>query len=123
MYFIEKRMEVAGAHQLKLDYDSPCQNLHGHNWIITVTVGADLLDRNGMVLDFKKIKDLGCLLDHHNIGDVLGMNPTAENMAHWFKTEIEAITVTARKKRGLKVLSVRVQESEGNVIWYLNEKK
>jgi len=31
MYYVSKRLEVAGAHKLRLSYDSPCQNMHGHN--------------------------------------------------------------------------------------------
>ena len=37
MYTVIKRMEVSAAHSLKLSYRSKCENLHGHNWIITVT--------------------------------------------------------------------------------------
>ena len=36
MFTVTKRLEVSASHQLKLDYPSKCQNLHGHNWIITV---------------------------------------------------------------------------------------
>ena len=36
MYTVIKRMEVSAAHSLKLSYRSKCENLHGHNWIITV---------------------------------------------------------------------------------------
>ena len=36
MYYVKKRMEIAGAHNLKLPYESKCQNVHGHNWIVTV---------------------------------------------------------------------------------------
>ena len=36
MYTVIKRMEVSAAHFLKLSYPSKCENLHGHNWIITV---------------------------------------------------------------------------------------
>ena len=36
MYYVSKRMEIAGAHHLELPYDSKCENLHGHNWIVTV---------------------------------------------------------------------------------------
>ena len=38
MYKITKKMVVAGAHKLCLPYESACQNLHGHNWVITVTL-------------------------------------------------------------------------------------
>jgi len=32
MFTVTKRLEVSASHQLKLDYPSKCQNLHGHNW-------------------------------------------------------------------------------------------
>ena len=57
MYTVTKRMEVSAAHHLVLDYESKCEHLHGHNWIIYVTCQAEALDRNGMVVDFKKISD------------------------------------------------------------------
>lgn len=28
MYYISKRIEIAGAHQLVLNYESKCENLH-----------------------------------------------------------------------------------------------
>ena len=36
MYYIEKTLEISACHRLTLSYESKCQNLHGHNWIITV---------------------------------------------------------------------------------------
>ena len=36
MYTVIKRMEISAAHSLKLSYRSKCEDLHGHNWIITV---------------------------------------------------------------------------------------
>ena len=56
MYYIKKTIEVAGAHQLALDYPSKCRSLHGHNWIITIYCKAKELDENGMVVDFSEIK-------------------------------------------------------------------
>lgn len=72
MFTVTKRIEVSGAHFLHLDYESKCTNLHGHNWIITVTVQNDTLDHNGMVVDFSKIKEIVNQFDHHVINDVLG---------------------------------------------------
>ena len=44
MFTVTKRLEVSASHQLKLDYPSKCQNLHGHNWIITVHARSEELD-------------------------------------------------------------------------------
>ena len=38
MYYIKKTIEISSSHRLNLSYESKCQNLHGHNWIITIYV-------------------------------------------------------------------------------------
>ena len=105
MYRISKRMEIAAAHRLDLDYESKCTVLHGHNWIITVYCQAEELDANGMVIDFKNVKHMvHRQLDHKVINDVLDCNPTAENIAKWIADQV-----------GPRCYRVTVQESEGNV--------
>ena len=56
MYIVKKQLEVAGAHNLKTTYATPCNRIHGHDWVITVTLASDKLDENGMVIDFKHLK-------------------------------------------------------------------
>lgn len=110
MYYVSKRMEVAGSHQLTLSYDSPCQNLHGHNWIITVFCKAETLNADGMIVDFKHIKErIHKKLDHQNINEVLPFNPTAENIAKWVAEQIP------------ECYKAQVQESEGNIAVYTKE--
>ena len=77
-------MEVAGSHQLSLSYESKCSRLHGHNWVITVFLASAKLNADGMVLDFKRIKEtVHGYLDHGNFHDLLPFNPTAENIDEW----------------------------------------
>jgi len=84
MYYIKKRLEVSASHRLKLSYESKCQNLHGHNWIIYVYCKSETLNQDGMVIDFTHIKkNIHEKLDHQNLNEVLDFNPTAENMAKW----------------------------------------
>ena len=71
MFYIKKRLEVAGAHKLTLDYESKCQNLHGHNWIIEVECKSEKLNQNGMLVDFTHIKKaIDERLDHKYINDM-----------------------------------------------------
>lgn len=113
MYYVSKRMEVAGAHQLSLPYESGCQNLHGHNWIITVYCRSEKLTNYGMIVDFKKVKEaVHNKLDHQYINKIVEFNPTAENMAKWICDEVTKVCEVG------ECYKVEVQESEGNIAVY-----
>lgn len=107
MYYVKKTMEISAAHQLTLDYESKCTQLHGHNWLITVCCKAEELNANGMVVDFTLIKQMiKDRLDHRVLNDVLLCNPTAENIARWICEQVP------------HCYRVEVQESRGNVAAY-----
>lgn len=107
MYYVIKKLEIAGAHRLNLDYESKCSNLHGHNWIITVYCKSKILDKNGMVVDFSIIKKtIHDRLDHTYLNDIIDFNPTAENIARWVTEQIP------------QCYKCSVRESDGNVSIY-----
>ncbi len=107
MYYVTKRMEISGSHYLHLSRESKCENLHGHNWIVTVYCRSRELDSDGMVVDFTEIKKkIHGYLDHRNLNDLLPFNPTAENIAKWVTDQIP------------HCYKCSVQESEGNVATY-----
>lgn len=110
MYTVIKRMEISAAHSLSLSYPSKCENLHGHNWIVTVHCRSKELNADGMVIDFSHIKRIvKDQLDHRNLNEVLPFNPTAENIARWVCDQLPCC------------YKVEVQESEGNTAIYEND--
>jgi 6-pyruvoyltetrahydropterin/6-carboxytetrahydropterin synthase len=46
-------------------HDGHCALIHGHNWSIAITFGAQALDENGFVVDFGKLKFLERWIDEH----------------------------------------------------------
>lgn len=116
MYYVEKRLEISAAHKLELPYESKCQNLHGHNYLVNISCRCQegQLTEYGMVIDFTFIKKaIQDKMDHQYLNDVMeGLNPTAENMAWWICNEINKIM-----EHG-ECYKVSVQESEGNIATY-----
>ena len=68
--------------------DHPCARLHGHTFIVRVTVSGPIDPRTGFVADFADIQaawaPVRAALDHRNLNLVAGLeNPTSENIARW----------------------------------------
>ena len=55
MYHLSIHTHFAAAHNL-INYQGDCENLHGHNWKVEVTVAAIELDDAGLAIDFKILK-------------------------------------------------------------------
>lgn len=110
MYTVSKRLEISAAHHIETNYPSPCNGMHGHNWIITVYCRSEQLNTNGMVIDFSEIKQkIHGQLDHKVLNDILPYNPTAENIARWVCEQLS------------NCFKVTVQESEGNIATFERE--
>ena len=64
MYYVRKKLEVSAAHNLKLDYESKCEGLHGHNWNIVICLKSEELD-----LSFSRKNDMDELIRKAEIQD------------------------------------------------------
>ncbi len=59
---ITRRLEFDAGHRIP-DHRSQCRHLHGHRYIIEITLSGNIIDKagdaaNGMVMDFSQVKDL-----------------------------------------------------------------
>lgn len=87
-------------------YHGKCENLHGHNYKIVVKISGELQD-NGMVIDFKIIKEtinekVIEILDHKHLNDIID-NPSAENLVIWIWEQL---------KNDLPLKKIKVYETE-----------
>lgn len=57
MYLIRKKINLEMAHRLTSAYSKSCTNIHGHSYILEVFCASEILNLDGMVIDFSEIKD------------------------------------------------------------------
>jgi 6-pyruvoyltetrahydropterin/6-carboxytetrahydropterin synthase len=90
MFEVTVEDSFAAGHFLR-NYKGKCENPHGHNYKVLVTLQGSELDKAGLLLDFKDlkyaIKGVVEKLDHQMINEVepfTVVNPSAENLAKYF---------------------------------------
>jgi 6-pyruvoyltetrahydropterin/6-carboxytetrahydropterin synthase len=93
MYEVTVEAGFSSGHYLR-NYHGKCENPHGHNYRVLVTLAGAELDQAGLLLDFKLLKGLLRpvveYLDHRMINDLepfTTVNPSAENLAKYFYDE------------------------------------
>jgi 6-pyruvoyltetrahydropterin/6-carboxytetrahydropterin synthase len=94
MYRLTIKSSFAAAHNL-IHYQGDCENLHGHNWKVDVTVTARDLDQSGLGIDFKKLKaqtnELLKTLDHKYLNEIspfTSISPSSENISRFLYGEL-----------------------------------
>ncbi|MBB5063000.1 6-pyruvoyltetrahydropterin/6-carboxytetrahydropterin synthase [Granulicella mallensis] len=90
MFEVTVQAGFSSGHYLR-NYHGKCENPHGHNYRVFVTLVGSELDEAGMLLDFKLLKQVLRptveYLDHQMINDLepfTTLNPSAENLARYF---------------------------------------
>ena len=90
MYEVTVEAGFSSGHYLR-NYQGKCENPHGHNYRVRVTLAGDQLDASGLLLDFKLLKEVMRpvidRLDHQMLNDLepfTTLNPSAENIAKFF---------------------------------------
>lgn len=113
MYRLMIFTHFAAAHNL-MHYQGDCENLHGHNWKVEVTVATQELDKAGLGIDFKILKKetnrILDLLDHKYLNDLSffkELSPSSENIARFVFEQLVDIF-----PKPVIVESVRIWESD-----------
>lgn len=84
-----KDFRFEAAHRLpNVPEGHKCARLHGHSFLVRLTVDGDVDPHTGWVMDFDDIKNafkpLLDKLDHHYLNDIEGLeNPTSEVLVKW----------------------------------------
>ena len=123
MFEISVEDSFAAGHALR-GYRGKCENPHGHNYKVRVTVSGEQLDSVGLLLDFKDLKQamnqIVDRLDHQMLNDIepfRKLNPSAENMAKYFYDETSRRLLQATEGR-VKVKQVKVWETDTTTATY-----
>ena len=123
MYDIFVTTHFAGAHHLR-DYPGDCENPHGHNWKVVVTVRATKLDKLGIGIDFKLLKkylkEVVDRLDHRDLNlfePFLHINPSSENIARFIFESLKDRLNT----ENYFLYSVGISETESSSLVYYGE--
>lgn len=114
MFEISVEYSFAAGHALR-GYKGKCENVHGHNYKVQVTLAGEQLNNIGLLMDFVElraaIKVLVERLDHRFLNDLPPfdrLNPSAENLAKFFWDELEPKVRAA----GLRVQAVTLWETD-----------
>ena len=144
MYILERTFELPIGHRLS-KHERRCKFIHGHNFVITVKIQADILNENDMVIDFSAVKrDFGSFLDDFDHACMLNENdthydkileisdrirtfqcdPTAEALAKFLLDHFDySFThgTASDNKQNLRMHSVKVQEATGAAVTYVRD--
>lgn len=123
MFYLKVRKNFSAAHRVTLPDGTP-ENVHGHNWTFEASVGAETLDRCGMVADFLQVESVMVetvvkKLDHTFLNET-GFFPkdaaTCELVAKWIYDALSPALKTLRNDLTLE--RVTLWESPGCAVSY-----
>jgi len=124
MYEITILSHFSGAHRLRYLHGK-CEELHGHNWKVEVSVVSDRLNQEGVVIDFnilkQKLEKVLKLLDHTYLNDLPFFSrkePSSENIAKYI---FDKMNGELKRHHGI-LRKVTAWESETSCATYFGRK-
>ena len=123
MFEVSVEESFAAGHALR-GYRGKCENPHGHNYKVRITLAGQELDTIGLLWDFKDLKssmsEVIERLDHQYLNDLepfKNQNPSAENLAKYFYDETSQRLEQTTQGR-VRVKDVRVWETDSTTATY-----
>jgi 6-pyruvoyltetrahydropterin/6-carboxytetrahydropterin synthase len=120
MFEVSSEASFSAAHHL-INYNGPCENVHGHNWRVRVVVCCTELNDLGIGIDFRTLKNSLAEvikdLDHSDLNivfDPLKLNPSSENIARYIFNKMGNLINTSICRVG----RIEVSETPGNTAAY-----
>jgi 6-pyruvoyltetrahydropterin/6-carboxytetrahydropterin synthase len=114
----------AAGHALR-EYKGKCENVHGHNYRVQVTVEGEQLNRIGLLVDFVELKrvvrEIIAYLDHQFINDLepfTRINPSAENMAKYFYDEVSTRMAPSTDGTPARIAQIKIWETDTSIAVY-----
>jgi 6-pyruvoyltetrahydropterin/6-carboxytetrahydropterin synthase len=124
MFEVSVEETFAAGHALR-NYHGKCENVHGHNYRVRISIEGESLNRAGLLVDFVEIKGVmrGIIekLDHRFLNDVPpfdDLNPSAENMARYFFEEMASRLAGDARENPVRVTEVKIWETETSTATY-----
>jgi 6-pyruvoyltetrahydropterin/6-carboxytetrahydropterin synthase len=116
MFQVSVEETFSAGHALR-GYQGKCENPHGHNYRVRVTIEGERLDAIGLLYDFTHVKRIlrGLIegVDHKFLNDQAPfdtLNPSAENMAKFFYDE--ASRQIQQASHAPRITSITVWETD-----------
>jgi 6-pyruvoyltetrahydropterin/6-carboxytetrahydropterin synthase len=124
MFEVSVEAGFAAAHQLR-NYRGKCENLHGHNYKVRVTVQGEDLNSIGLLADFTELKaalrEISEFLDHKFLNEIppfTEINPSAENVAKYICDELQKSLSEGASEVPVKIAEVKVWETDTSTATY-----
>ena len=115
MFQVSVEETFSAGHALR-GYRGKCENVHGHNYRVRVTLEGPQLDATGLLVDFVQLKqairEVMGRLDHQFMNDLepfKTVNPSAENVAKYFYDEVTRFEIDLIRRALLQTAGHQVR--------------
>lgn len=120
MYEVTIKKSFSAAHLLK-EIGGKCEELHGHNFLVEVSVASESLNSEGLLIDFRVVKrwtdEVLEQLDHKYLNEIeyfKGINPSSEQLARFLYDRISEKS----RQTNVTLSRITVWESDNSRVTY-----